>query len=308
MSDNIAQLQGLIKVLRKKSDQIALLFLGVLAKWLETDKTIWANNVETSYHNSRKEGTTVAVFSNMLGKVGMQSDDLPFFQVQAERRGKRLPESVVLPMFGLAEYFGEHYDLGGNPARHRATLGQMLVPFITFASVMLRSRKMKLWSVEVGDYKKREPLVLTFTSSTSVLRLALFGHILVHESEVIRAHYAPRIPLYLPDGEICKIEDWTEERLVKHLDAKVERVLYTPFEGGLVPIGNYGNVFLSAGSVRADVSLHNQDAIHGHLMELSLDSYLEEDPQRSKTKYRRGFITRQRSYRLVATLVPAEDA
>lgn len=156
-------------------DRVAQVFAAVLKGWMAEDKHIWVRNVETAYQHTKAEGTTIGLFSNLPAKLGLEVDELPFFQLEAGPLPKKVKAGAWQKDFGIDVYFGDKLE----------SVNRMLVPFLTYARLLSQNRGNQLWNIEVGDLALKQPLAVSFKCPRTLVKLAIYGHILVKESDMI---------------------------------------------------------------------------------------------------------------------------
>lgn len=159
-----------------KNDLVATKLHFILKNWLNGEVGFWERGIETAYDRNGDE-IVIGLFSNLPAKLGERPDESPFFLVEVSRAPNRPVDKCERMDFGLNEYFGEHLN----------DVSPMLVPFLTYAIVLRNEHKSKLISLETGDWKKNQPLVVTFKLPKQRIKLAINGHILVKEATMIKA-------------------------------------------------------------------------------------------------------------------------
>lgn len=160
-----------------KVDRVAQVFSTILKGWMAEDTHSWVRNVEAAYRYTNAEGTTIGLFSNLPAKLGHEVDELPFFQLEAGAPPKEVKAGEWQKDFGVDAYFGDRLE----------AVNRMLVPFLTYARMLANNRGNQLWNIEVGDLVLKQPLVVTFKCPRTLVKLAIYGHVLVKESEMIAA-------------------------------------------------------------------------------------------------------------------------
>lgn len=166
--------QALAALATVKNDRAAAMIHHILKNWLKEEVSLWASGIESAYSRTPTE-STIGLFSNLPARLGEMPDDLPFMQVTVSTAPNRPVEKSNRVEFGLDEYFGKHLN----------DVSPMLVPFLTYAIVLKNEHKSKLLKVEVGDWSKHQPLVVTFKLPKQLIQLTVNGHILVKEAKMI---------------------------------------------------------------------------------------------------------------------------
>lgn len=198
-----------------KNDMLVNILAQILTAWMATDKSLWAKCVETAYQYTKNSGTTIGVFSNLLAKLGMSVDELPFMQLEVERiKNPLMGRSLIWEEFGLKSYFGDAYE----------SIATLVVPFLTCANVLLKDKNGYWAAVDTGDVYKGEPLVLTFISKRSKIKLALYGHILLRESMIMSSFKRKRVEINLPMEKYLLVVPGDSGQLGKLTQAINEKV------------------------------------------------------------------------------------
>lgn len=270
-----------------KNDLVADVFAKILGDWSEVPGLrTWKMNLEVAYHFSKRQGTTIGLFSNLPGKLGLTPSEEPFFQVQAERLPFKLQNVEGWRVnFGLNEYFQERYS----------DCAALLVPFLTYASILYRSRHNQLWNVEVGNWRKGEPLVVTFATPKTMLKLALFGHVIIRDADLIETHTPKPMVLSVPEFDEAGLRvfaAYSDERLIHELMAnKRGKPVFLGALNSDQVIGTYDEVRLEHGVITMDVRLIDPKEFDGLDVRVAIVPRLGYDTKRSGRKYTKRYIT-----------------
>lgn len=282
-----------------RNDLVADVFAKILGDWSEVPGlTTWKMNLEVAYNFTKRLGTTIGLFSNLPAKLGHTPFEEPFFQVQAERLPFKLQNIEGWKVnFGLNEYFKERYS--GCAA--------LLVPFLTYATILYRNPKNKLWNVEVGNWRKGEPLVVTFATPKTLIKLAVFGHVVIRDVDLIKTHTAKPMVLAVPDFDETQLkvfDRYSDERLISELmrNRHGKPVMWGPTREDHV-VGTYDNVRLENGYITMDVSLIDPKEWEGVDLHVVIIRRKRYDTRRSGKKYNAEHITmhKELEVRLLAT-------
>jgi hypothetical protein len=270
-----------------RNDVVASVFAKILGDWCELPGLLtWKTNLEVAYNHTKRLGSTIGLFSNMPGKLGRTNEELPFFQVQAERLPFKLSNVEGWKTnFGLNEYFKERYS----------ECAGLLVPFLTYATVLYRNSSNQIWNIEVGDWRKREPLVVTFATPKSLVKLALYGHVVIKDVDLIDLYTAKPIAMTVPDFDATQLQTfaaYSDERLIAELmrNRHGKPVFWGPASEEVV-IGTYDNVRLDQGQITADVSLINPRDFEDLDLNVVIVPRQRHDTKRSGRKYTKRYIT-----------------
>lgn len=274
---------NLLALRKAKNDTVANVLQNILVNMAhEPDNRTWKSNLEVAYEYSKRLGTTVGLFSNLPSKLGEPSEELPFFQVQAEKLPARLKNvEGWKDNFGLTRYLGEHY----------ADCAALTAPFLVYAQLLYRNTRNKLWNISVGNLQRNEPLVLTFECQKSLVTLALWGHVLKRDAQLIRDNTPVARSIQLREGWSVELAEYSEERLIHELSHNTKGFpIYSEWAGMEGVVGTYRNVRLEDGRITADVDLLDPEA-YPDTSELRITLRQVRDPRRSQTKYKKRYIT-----------------
>lgn len=291
---------NLVALKAAKNDLVASVFTNIMANWAkEPGLVTWKKNLEVAYHHTKRQGTTIGLFSNLAGKLGGKVDDLPFFQIQAERLPFKLMNVEGWKVnFGINEYLGSRYN----------EVAALLVPFLTYATVLYHNKNNLIWNIEVGDWTKREPLVITFATPQSLVKLALWGHILVSDATLIGAHTPLPIPLQVPDFDEAQLkvfDQYSDERIIHELmrNRHGKPIFWGPAHAERI-VGTYDNVRLENGYITLDAHLIDPTEWHSLEMGVVIIPRQRYDTKRSGRKYTKRYITphKELEVRLLVTI------
>lgn len=232
-----------------KRDVVAMVFLRILVDWLKEDPSLWVRNVETAYNHTNSDGTTIGLFSNLAAKLGKPVDELPFFQIEAGRLPQKVVEGVWHKDFGVGAYFGDHLE----------SVRRMLVPFFAYASLLSRGNGNRLCRVEVGDLTKEQPLIVVFKCPRTLVKLAIYGHILVKEAAMI-ASVQNRVKTFVLAEDAGKLlKDSTPEIIVGMLQSNPDRYVTSPLMKGEEVYGYLRNPRVEDSRIVVDVEFLDPD-------------------------------------------------
>lgn len=268
-----------------RNDVVASVFAKILGDWSEIPGLrTWKTNLEVAYHHTKRLGTTIGLFSNLPGKLGRENFEQPFFQVQAEKLPFKLTNVEGWKVnFGLNEYLKERYS----------ECAALLVPFLTYATVLYHNRQNQLWSVEVGNWRKGEPLVVNFASGKSLVKLALYGHVLMRDVDLIDLYTVKPIALSLPDvthAQTSVMDTYSDERIIHELMSNRQgKPIF--FGGQDRVVGTYDNVRLTQDGITLDAALIDPNEWSSRGMHVAVIPRQRHDTKRSGRKYTKRYIT-----------------
>ena len=266
-----------------KNNLVAEVLKSIMVSWAHSpDNVTWKKHLELAFRHTNKEGTTIGVFSNLPAQLGEPVEPYPFFQVTAERLPMRLTNvEGWKENFGMHKYLGEHY---GDCAA-------LAVPFLTYANILYSSPKNRLWNIQVGDHRKGEALVLTFESKKSLVKLALWGHVLIKDARLINANVPPSRTIYMQEDWPEELAEFSEERVVAELSRNRKGFpIESHWHGLQGTVGTYSRTRIEDGRVAVDVSLLDPQS-YGPNTRLEVKLRQVRDPQRSQNKYKKRYIT-----------------
>lgn len=278
-----------------RNDRVAEVLLGILVGWVGEYPSTWIRHLEIAYHRANKTGTIIGIFSNLAGKLGKPIQEQPFFQVEAMRwpLKKSKVSSNASGDYGLSQYLGDELD----------QLRVMLFPFMVYAEALGVAHEFR--QIVVGDWRKGEPLVVSFKNGKTLMRLTVFGHVLINDAKLINESVAPHTTASTPEEMLFAWGNLVEEQLVEKLAAN--RIGFPVYRWGAgdssTPVGTYSNPRMENGSIAVDIRfIRPYDYPHGAI--LHIGSSLGRDPRRSQGKYRRRQITEHTEYQVCVTGAP----
>jgi hypothetical protein len=266
-----------------KHNLVAEVLKSIMVSWAhQPDNVTWKKHLELAFRHTNKAGTTIGVFSNLAARLGVPVDPYPFFQVTAERLPMRLTNvEGWMDNFGMHKYLGEHY---GDCAA-------LAVPFLTYANLLYSSPKNRLWNIQVGDLSKGEALVLTFESKRALVKLALWGHVLIKDARLINENVPAARTISLGEVWPEHLAEFSEERVVAELRRNRKGFpIESSWHGVTGVVGTYSGARIEQGEVVVDVNLLDPQA-YGPNTRLEIKLRQVRDPQRSRAKYKKRHIT-----------------
>lgn len=161
-----------------KRDLLGTAMALLLKQWAEAGHIEWMSTQQADYKYDGRTGMVLALFSNLPGAKKEFNDASPWLQLQTEPIRKRAPNTgFTLPNFGIDAYFGDRYR----------DVAVMVIPWLAMANHLAAMPGVSMWGIEVKNVDERRPLILTFQSRKEVIKLALYGHVLLRDQALIAA-------------------------------------------------------------------------------------------------------------------------
>lgn len=161
-----------------KKDTLGQAMEQLLKQWAEAGHIEWMSTQQADYQYNGRTGMALGLFSNLPQSKQEFNDVSPWMQLQTEPIRKRSNnKGMTFPNFGIDAYFGDRYR----------DVAQMVVPWLAMANYLTALSGAVLWGIEVKNVDDRRPLILTFETRKEVIKLALYGHILLRDYALIKA-------------------------------------------------------------------------------------------------------------------------
>jgi hypothetical protein len=282
-----------------RNDRVAEVLLGILGTWADTHPSTWMRHIETAYERTNRTGTIIGLFSNLAGKLGKPIQEQPFFQIEAVK----LPSKKG----NLKGPYSNHYGLDKYLGEEIHAVMPMLIPFLVYCGSLKQSPGNQFWRIDIGDWRKSEPLVVSFACGKTLLRLTVFGHVLINDAKLINESTVPPMVVSTPEEGLFSWSNLIEEQVVVKLANNKEGFpVYHHGAGDTsTPVGTYSNPRIENGSIAVDIRfIRPFDYPHGAVLHVMSD--LEKDPKRSQTKYRKGYITQHVEFSVCVTGAPPQ--